>query len=165
MQEATYELACPFEVSAGVGPRVAINATCEADGTRLIAVGYPGDELVRAMQIEAFLVEKGERILHRSQQRNGMTVLSYYLVPKAAPATEGFRLSTVKLARVVPGRERHRWLLKKLLVGQSTSCDKCGCVKTLRCDYEIRYRMHAGPELTERPACTGNSSPSTETTI
>jgi hypothetical protein len=84
MQEAAHELACTFEVLTGRRPRVAINATREADGTRLIAVAYPGDELVRAMQIEAFLVEKGERILHRSQERNGQTILAYYLVPKVA---------------------------------------------------------------------------------
>jgi hypothetical protein len=109
MQEAAHELACTFEVLTGRRPRVAINATREADGTRLIAVAYVGDELVRAMQIEAFLVEKGERILHRSQQRNGQTILAYYLVPKAAPAMGGFHLSTVKPPRIVPASERHKW--------------------------------------------------------
>jgi hypothetical protein len=81
------------------------------------------------------------------------------------PGVGMVHLQTVKPARVVPDHERHKWLIKKLLGGQSTSCDKCGCVKTLRRDYEIRYRMPAGPEFTERPAGIGNSSPVTETTI
>ena len=162
MQEAAYELSCTFELITGLRPRVALNATREADGSRLVAVGYPGDELVRAMQIEAFVVEKGDRIHHRSQQRNGLTVLAYYIMPRTAPAPRptptmgGFHLSTVKPPRVVPGHERHRWLIKKLLRGQSTTCDKCGCKKTLTRDYETRYHIVGAKFDTElRPDCTG----------
>lgn len=72
-------------------------------------------------------------------------------------------LQTVKPPRVVPGHERHRWLNKHLLRGQSTSCDKCGCVKTYRRDYEVRYRMPGDRETTERPTCPGNTPPSTAT--
>lgn len=72
------------------------------------------------------------------------------------PGVGTVHLQTVKKARVVPGNERHKWLLKQLLGGQSTTCDKCGCKKTLRRDYEIRYQLPGGPETTERPACTGS---------
>jgi hypothetical protein len=160
MQEAAHELACTFELIAGMRPRVAINAIREQDGSRLVAVGFPGDEMIRAMQIEAFVVEKGDRIHHRSQQRNGLTVLAYYMVPKTAPAptptARVVHLSTVKPPRVVPGHERHRWLIKKLLRGQSTTCDKCGCVKKLTRDYETRYRpVGATLDTDMRPPCTG----------
>jgi hypothetical protein len=162
MQEAAHELACTFELITGLRPRVAINAVREADGTRLIAVGFPGDEMIRAMQIEAFVVEKGDRIHHRSQRRNGLTVLAYYMVPKTAPTSTPeptsrvVHLSTVKPPHVVPGHERHRWLIKKLLRGQSTTCDKCGCVKTLTRDYETRFRpVGATLDTDMRPPCTG----------
>jgi hypothetical protein len=83
-------------------------------------------------------------------------VLAYFKVPKAALSTGGYHLSTVKPPRVVPGPERHRWLNKKLLRGQSTTCDKCGCKRTYRRDYETEYLM---PDLvlptTQRPPCTG----------
>jgi hypothetical protein len=155
MQEAAHELACTFELITGLRPRVAINATREADGTRLVAVGYPGDELERAMQIEAFVVDKGERIHHRSQKRGGLTVLAYYMVPKTAPATGGFHLSTVKPPRVVPADERHKWSGPAVRGGKAVTCQKCGCVKTYKRDYSTTYRMPDGPEVTERPACTG----------
>jgi len=67
-------------------------------------------------------------------------------------------LSLAKTPHVVPGPERHRWLLKKLLGGQSTTCEKCGCKKTLRRDYTTVFQLPGGPVLTERPACTGDSS-------
>jgi hypothetical protein len=107
------------------------------------------------MQIEAFLVEKGERILHRSQQRNGQTILAYYLVPKAAPAMGGFHLSTVKPPRIVPASERHKWSGPALRGGKAVTCQRCSCVKTYKRDYSTTYRMPGGPEVTERPACTG----------
>jgi hypothetical protein len=153
IDEAAQHLAITFEDITGMRPKVAIGSLDE-NGCRLIAVGYPGDELVRAMQIEAFVVEKGERIQHRSQLRNGQTMLAYLMVPRAP---QGFHLSTVKPARVVPAGERHKWLIKKLLWNQSTTCDKCGCKKTLRRDYTTVFQMPGGPELTERPACTGNT--------
>jgi hypothetical protein len=155
LAEAAHELAAIFELLTGLRPRVAISPVREPDSSMLIAVGYPGDEMVRAMQIEAFAVEKGERILHRSQRRQGQTVLAYFKVSKPAPATGGYHLSTVKPPRVVPGPERHRWLIKKLLPGQSTTCDKCGCVKKLTRDYETRYQLPGQAEVAERPACTG----------
>jgi hypothetical protein len=155
MQEAAHELACTFEFITGLRPRVAINATREADGTRLIAVGYPGDEMLRAMQIEAFVVEKGDRIQHRSQQRNGLTVLSYHMVPKAAPAMGGFHLSTVKPPRIVPAGERHKWSGPAVRGGKAVTCQRCGCVKRYCRDYSTTYRMPDGPEVTERPNCTG----------
>jgi hypothetical protein len=64
-------------------------------------------------------------------------------------------LRQVKPARVVPGNERHSWLIKKLLWKQSTTCDKCGCKKTLLRDYTTVFQMPGGPVLTERPACPG----------
>jgi hypothetical protein len=69
LAEAADELAAIFELLTGLRPRVVISPVREPDSSMLIAVGYPGDEMVRAMQIEAFAVEKGERILHRSQRR------------------------------------------------------------------------------------------------
>jgi hypothetical protein len=65
-------------------------------------------------------------------------------------------LTTAQVRRVVPNHERHRWLLKKLLPGQHTSCDKCGCVKTLTRRYETRYQpLGATFDTDVRPACTG----------
>jgi hypothetical protein len=70
----------------------------------------------------------------------------------------GFHLSTVKPARVVPGNERHRWNSKPNW-GESTTCNKCGCVKhRLKSypDYTERYQLPGSTEmLAERPACTG----------
>lgn len=74
------------------------------------------------------------------------------------PGVGMVHLQTVNKPRVVPGAERHRWGNKHLLRRQSTSCEKCGCVKTYRADYEVRYRMPGERETTERPACTGDSS-------
>ena len=164
LQEAAYELSCTFELIAGLRPRVAINAVREADGSRLVAVGFQGDEMVRAMQIEAFVVEKGDRIHHRSQKRNGLTVLAYYMVPRKAsapaqpapaPTMGGFHLSTVKPPRIVPADERHKWSGPALRGGKAVTCQRCSCVKTYKRDYSITYRMPDGPEVTERPACTG----------
>lgn len=67
----------------------------------------------------------------------------------------GFHLNEVTPPRIVPGPERHRWFIKKLLGGQSTTCDKCGCQKTLRRDYTTVFQLPGGPVLTERPACPG----------
>jgi hypothetical protein len=65
-------------------------------------------------------------------------------------------LQTVKKPRVVPAGERHRWLIKKLMRGQSTTCDKCGCVKKLTRDYETRFRpVGATLDTDIRPPCTG----------
>lgn len=72
------------------------------------------------------------------------------------PGVGTVHLQTVNTARVVPGHERHRWLIKKLLRGQSTTCDKCGCKKTLTRDYETRYLpVGATLDTTMRPDCTG----------
>jgi hypothetical protein len=70
-------------------------------------------------------------------------------------------LNQAKKPTIVPAAERHRWLISKLLWGQSTTCDKCGCKKTLRRDYTTVFQLPGGPVLTERPACPG--TPSTPT--
>lgn len=78
------------------------------------------------------------------------------------PGAGMVHLQTVKKARVVPGHQRHRWLLKKLLRGQSTSCDKCGCVKKLTREYETRYQpVGATLDTLLRPDCTGGLLTST----
>jgi hypothetical protein len=80
------------------------------------------------------------------------------------PGVGMVHLNTAKPRRVVPNHERHRWLIKKLLPGQRTSCDKCGCVKLLTRSHETRY-LPVGSQLDTdiRPACTGVQRPTTAT--
>ena len=62
----------------------------------------------------------------------------------------------VKRAHVVPGNERHSWLIKKLMRGQSTTCNKCGCKRRYTREYDTYYQMVGEKETTIRPACTGS---------
>ena len=73
-------------------------------------------------------------------------------------------LNEVKQARVVPGHARHRWsrIPKR---GQVATCQKCGCQKCYRVDYETVYRLAGSQDiLTERPDCTGPAKKGSATT-
>lgn len=61
-----------------------------------------------------------------------------------------YHLNEVKPPRVVPGHERHKWKDKPGW-GQSTTCTKCGCIKTI--GYTDTYQMPGESPVTERPAC------------
>lgn len=64
-------------------------------------------------------------------------------------------INEAKPLRVVPGNERHKWDGKPGW-GESTSCTKCGCVKTRKKpEYIETYQMPGSEITTERPACTG----------
>lgn len=57
--------------------------------------------------------------------------------------------------RVVPAAERHRWS-RIPQRGETARCQRCGCVKCYRTDYNTVYRLAGRSEiLQERPACTG----------
>ena len=78
------------------------------------------------------------------------------------PGIGGYHLSLANPRRVVPGSERHRWDKKYPAWGESTTCTKCGCQKHRRKtqpDYTEVYQMPGGPETRTRPACTGQSAP------
>lgn len=49
----------------------------DSQGRIVILVRWLGDEMIRAMQVEAFLVKQGETIMHRSQKKGGYTMLVY----------------------------------------------------------------------------------------
>lgn len=78
LADAEQELAATFEILAGIRPKVTLLGRDEK-GRITVAVGYRGNELVAAMQIEAFVIEKGESIRHRSQLKDGNTVLVYHI--------------------------------------------------------------------------------------
>lgn len=78
LADAEHELAATFELIAGVRPKVTLLGR-DAKGRVTVAVGYRGNELVAAMQIEAFVIEKGDSIRHRSQLKDGNTVLVYHI--------------------------------------------------------------------------------------
>ena len=75
-----------------------------------------------------------------------------------SPGIGTFHLKEAKpprsgVTRVVPGNERHKWNSKPGW-GQSTTCLKCGCIKTRqKPDYIETYQMPGGSVVTERPAC------------
>lgn len=74
------------------------------------------------------------------------------------PGVGNIHINEVPPRRVVPGAERHRWDKKNVAWGESTTCEKCGCVKHRRKtqpDYTEVYQMPGGPEVNTRPACTG----------
>ena len=78
LADAEQELAATFEILAGIRPKVTLLGRDE-EGRIAVAVGYRGNELVAAMQVEAFVIEKGESIRHRSQLKDGNTVLVYQM--------------------------------------------------------------------------------------
>jgi hypothetical protein len=74
---AEQELAATFELIAGRRPTVLILPTRDEKGRVVVSVGYRGDHLVEAMQIEAFITQRGESVRYRSQLKEGNTVLVY----------------------------------------------------------------------------------------
>lgn len=80
--------------------------------------------------------------------------MSYHHIPGVGTV----HLQDVKPRRVVPGHERHQWDKKQVAWGESTTCQKCGCVKHRRKtqpEYTEVYHLPGGPETRVRPACTG----------
>lgn len=76
--EAENQLAEAFEIITGPGPRPKVTVVARDEKQRLVvAVCYRGNELVRSMQVEAFIVEQGDSIRHRSQLKDGNTILVY----------------------------------------------------------------------------------------
>lgn len=45
----------------------------------VIAVGFRGDQMIAAMQVEAFVIENGDSIRFRSQIKDGNTILVYQM--------------------------------------------------------------------------------------
>lgn len=79
--EAEKEFGIAFKLIAGLEPKVTIVGR-DTQQRLVVAIHYQGEELVRAMQIEAFVVEQGDSILHRSQFADGKTVLVYRSEPR-----------------------------------------------------------------------------------
>ncbi len=69
-------LAKTFDDYAGGKSRVAF-VGLDQQGRMLVAVAWDGDELVTAMQVEAFLVKQGETIVQRSRKHGSITMLAY----------------------------------------------------------------------------------------
>ena len=79
--EAEKEFGAAFVIIAGLEPKVTI-VGWDAAQRMVVAIHYQGDELVRAMQLEAFIVEKGDSIIHRSQVTDGKTVMVFRVEPR-----------------------------------------------------------------------------------
>lgn len=79
--EAEKELGTAFKLIAGLEPKVMVVGK-DAQQRVVVALQYHGEELVRAMQLEAFIVQEGDSILHRSQFTDGKTVLVYRSEPR-----------------------------------------------------------------------------------
>jgi hypothetical protein len=70
------------------------------------------------------------------------------------PGIGTVHFNEVKPPRVVPGQERHKWAGKPGW-GESTTCIKCGCVKTRKKpEYIETYKVPGGEVVTERPVCS-----------
>lgn len=78
LADAEAQLADTFEILGGVKPKVTLLGRDEK-GRIAVAVGYRGNELVASMQVEAFVVEEGDSIRHRSQIKDGNTILVYHI--------------------------------------------------------------------------------------
>ena len=75
------------------------------------------------------------------------------------PGIGTVHFNEAKPPKVVPGNERHRWDAKPGW-GESTTCTRCGCVKTRKKpEYIETYQVPGRAETTERPACSGQSPP------
>lgn len=81
LNEAQQQLALAFQDITGLAPRVTLVGR-DQRGCPVVVVVYPGDEMVRSMQIEAFVIKHGDTIRHRSQRRHGDTILVYYIERK-----------------------------------------------------------------------------------
>jgi hypothetical protein len=76
--DAENQLAEAFQIVTGPGPRPKVTVVARDEKQRVvIAVCYRGNELVRAMQVESFIVEQGDSVRHRSQLKDGNTILVY----------------------------------------------------------------------------------------
>lgn len=80
LEEAAEALAETFRLitKPEVKPKVTLVGRDE-QGRVVIAVGFRGNQLVAAMQVEAFIVENGDSIRHRSQIKDGNTILVYQM--------------------------------------------------------------------------------------
>jgi hypothetical protein len=78
---AEKEFGLAFKIIAGLEPKITIVGK-DVQQRSVVAVHYPGDELVRAMQIEAFIAKQGDSIIHRSQLKYGNTLLVYRVEPR-----------------------------------------------------------------------------------
>lgn len=84
IREIEQELAATFGQITGLQPTVQVVGK-DAQQRVVVAVHYPGDELIKGMQLEAFIVSRGDSILHRSQRKEGNTVMVYRTEPKNRP--------------------------------------------------------------------------------
>lgn len=69
-------LAKTFDDYAG-GKSEVIFLGGDPQGRIVVLVRWLGDEIIRAMQVEAFLVKQGETIVHRSQKKGNHMMLVY----------------------------------------------------------------------------------------
>ena len=81
LDSAASFLAKTFDDYAGGKSRVAFLGH-DPKGRMMVAVAWEGDELVTAMQVEAFLVKQGETIVQRSQKHGSTTLLAYKMKPQ-----------------------------------------------------------------------------------
>jgi hypothetical protein len=83
LAEAAEGLAETFRLitKPAVKPKVTLLGRDEL-GRVVIAVGFRGDQLIAAMQVEAFIVNNGDGIRHRSQIKEGNTILVYHMQPR-----------------------------------------------------------------------------------
>lgn len=64
-----------------IKPKVTLMGRDKQDRV-VIAVGFRGNQLVAAMQVEAFIIENGDSVRFRSQLKDGHTILVYNMEKK-----------------------------------------------------------------------------------
>jgi hypothetical protein len=80
LDEAADQLAETFRLitKPEYKPKVTLLGRDE-QGRVVIAVGFRGNQMIAAMQVEAFVIENGDSIRHRSQIKDGNTILVYQM--------------------------------------------------------------------------------------
>ncbi|MGI4819901.1 MAG: hypothetical protein ACRYFV_01710 [Janthinobacterium lividum] len=80
LDEAAEQLAETFRLitKPACKPKVTLMGRDEK-GRVVIVVGFRGNQMIAAMQVEAFIVENGDSIRHRSQVKDGNTFLIYQM--------------------------------------------------------------------------------------
>jgi hypothetical protein len=82
LQEAAHELAVTFR-NLVLGPLPVVVFLGHDEHCRpTILVGYYGNELVRCVELEAWVIERGDIIHQRSKHANGRSFFIYCLAKK-----------------------------------------------------------------------------------